>query len=176
MNIEKLDKLEKKIAQVVSVISELKEEKNELSARNNQLEAEVQKLVEENKSLKDQQSGGGKEAAELKAKLEKLERIPFPTVTPPTSSPYVVLDSRVNASYPVVISLLRENVNVYRSQEVLKTEKFKAAAGSFLIKNTPQVQKSLPALLEKCEKYFEKNKDAPNILWVVGTEPCARSY
>jgi hypothetical protein len=83
------------------------------------------------------------------AKLNKLENIPYPTVTPPSSSPYIVLDSRVNASYPVVISLLGEKAEVFRTKEVLKGEGFKAATGSFLIKNTPQVQKALPVLQEK---------------------------
>jgi hypothetical protein len=83
------------------------------------------------------------------AKLEKLESIPYPTVTPPTSSPYIILDSRVNASYSVVFSLLGEKAVVYRTKEKIKGEGFKAAAGSFIIKNTPQVQKSLPGLLGK---------------------------
>ena len=83
------------------------------------------------------------------ANLDKLERIPYPAITPPAPSPYIVLDSRVNASYPVVISLLGEKAEVFRTKDVMKTDKFKAAAGSFLIKNTPQVQKTLPALLEK---------------------------
>ena len=88
-------------------------------------------------------------AKPFKANLEKLESIPYPTISPPSSSPYVVLDSRVNASYSVVISLLGEKAEVFRTKDVIKGEKFKAAAGSFLIKNSPQVQKSLPALLEK---------------------------
>ena len=83
------------------------------------------------------------------AKLEKLESIPYPTVTSPASSPYIVLDSRVNVSYSVVISLLGEKAQVFRTKDILKGEEFKAAAGSFLIKNTAQVQKALPPLLEK---------------------------
>ena len=85
----------------------------------------------------------------FEAKLEKMVSIPYPTIAPPSSSPYVVLDSRVNGSYPVVISLLGEKAEVFRTKDVLKGEGFKVAAGSFLIKNSPQVQKSLPALLEK---------------------------
>jgi hypothetical protein len=88
-------------------------------------------------------------AKPFEAKLEKLESIPYPTATPPISSPYAVIDSRINASYSVVISLLGEKAEVYRSKDVLKTEGFKAAAGSFIIKNTLQVQKVLPALLKK---------------------------
>jgi hypothetical protein len=83
------------------------------------------------------------------AKLEKLESIPYPTITPPASSPYIVLDSKVNASYSVVFALLGEKAEVYRTKDVLKGEGFKAAAGSFIIKNTPQVQKTIPGLLDK---------------------------
>jgi hypothetical protein len=86
----------------------------------------------------------------FEAKLDKLENIPYPTITPPpASSPYIVIDSRVNASYSVVFSLLGENAEVYRTKDVFKGKGFRASAGSFIIKNTSQVQKALPALLEK---------------------------
>jgi hypothetical protein len=86
----------------------------------------------------------------FEAKLSKLESIPYPAVTPPpASSPYIVLDSRVNASYSVVFALLGENAEAYRTEEKIKGEGFKAAVGSFIIKNSSQVQKALPALLEK---------------------------
>jgi hypothetical protein len=83
------------------------------------------------------------------AKLDKLESIPYPTVSSPASSPYIVLDSQANASYSVVFSLLGEKAEIYRTKEKIKGEGFKAAAGSFIIKNTPQVQKAIPGLLEK---------------------------
>ena len=86
----------------------------------------------------------------FEAKLDKLESIPYPTITPPpASSPYIVLDSRVNASYSVVFPLLEEKAEVYRTKDVIKGKGFKAAAGSFIIKNTPQVQKAIPGLLDK---------------------------
>ena len=85
----------------------------------------------------------------FETKLDKLESIPYPTVTTPAPLPYIVLDSRVNRSYSVVFSLLGEKAEVYRTKDVIKGKEFKAAAGSFIIKNTPQVQKVLPALLEK---------------------------
>ena len=84
------------------------------------------------------------------ANLTKLDKIPSPSITPlQGTTSYVVLDSRVNASYSVVFSLLKEKAEIYRSKDTIKGDKFKAAAGSFIIKNTPQVQKSLSSLLEK---------------------------
>jgi hypothetical protein len=83
------------------------------------------------------------------AELDKLEQVPYPTVVPPSSSPYIVLDSRVNASYSVVISLLGEKAEIYRTKDIIKEKEFQAPAGSFIIINTPQVQKAIPGLLEK---------------------------
>lgn len=84
------------------------------------------------------------------AKLAMVKDIPYPTADiPPTSSSYVVLDSRSNASYSTVISLLKDNAKVYRSKEEIKGEGFEAAPGSFIIANTAQVQNALLPLLEK---------------------------
>jgi hypothetical protein len=81
--------------------------------------------------------------------LDKLDSIPFPSISLPAPSPYIVLDSRVNSSYSVVFSLLKKNAEIYRTKERIIGEGFKAAAGSFVIKNTPMVQNSIPGLLEK---------------------------
>lgn len=86
----------------------------------------------------------------FETKLEKLEQVPYPTITAPSeSSPYIILDSRKNASYSTVFSLLKEGADVFRSKECIEMKDFKAAPGSFIIKNTPQIQKTLPGLLEK---------------------------
>ena len=86
----------------------------------------------------------------FETKLEKIDKVPYPAVSlPPESFPYLVLDSRMNASYAVVFSLLKDKAEIYRSQEKIAGKGFEAASGSFLIKNSPQVQKALPALLEK---------------------------
>ena len=92
----------------------------------------------------------------FEAKLEKLEKVPYPSIIPKESSPYIILDSRANASYSIAFSLLKNKAEMYRSKEKIKREAFKAAAGSFIIKNTPEVQKVLPDLLEKWHiKAFE---------------------
>lgn len=81
------------------------------------------------------------------AKLDKIERVPYPAAAPAPSSPYILLDSSANASFAVAASLVGANAEIYRSKDTVRGTH--AAAGSFLIKNTPQVQKALPGLLEK---------------------------
>lgn len=86
----------------------------------------------------------------FKADLEKLENIPYPeTAAPKSSSKYVVLDSKKNASYSTVFSLLKYKPEIYRSKSGISGDDFHACFGSFIIENTPQVQKALPALQEK---------------------------
>jgi len=84
------------------------------------------------------------------ADLAKLDKVPYPSLNPPREiTSYVLLDSRLNPSYSVVFSLLEDKAEIFRSKGIVKGEGFEAAAGSFIIKNTPQVQKMLPGLLEK---------------------------
>ncbi len=86
----------------------------------------------------------------FKADLEKLENIPYPeTAAPKTSSKYVVLDSKKNAAYSTVFSLLKYKPEIYRSKSGISGDDFHACFGSFIIENTLQVQKALPALQEK---------------------------
>ena len=86
----------------------------------------------------------------FKVNLEELDKIPYPSVTPPqAAASFLILDSRLNTSYSVVFALLKENADIYRSKDIIRADGFEAAAGSFIIKNTPQVQKILPGLLEK---------------------------
>jgi len=82
--------------------------------------------------------------------LVKLDEIPDPEIpVPADEASYIVLDSKQNASYSVVFSLLKNNANVFRSNQPVNGEDFHACFGSFLIENTSQVQEELPALLEK---------------------------
>ncbi len=86
----------------------------------------------------------------FKANLTKLDKVPYPSPTrPQDSASYIVLDSRLNTSYSVVFSLIKTKAEIYRSKDIVKGEGFETAAGSFIIKNTPQVKKALPALLDK---------------------------
>jgi hypothetical protein len=79
-----------------------------------------------------------------------LDKVSYPSLTlPKDGASYTVLDSRLNTSYSVVFSLIKTKAEIYRSKDTVKGEGFEAAAGSFIIKNTPQVRKALPALLDK---------------------------
>ena len=82
--------------------------------------------------------------------LEKLDSIEYPQFVPPDdSAAYYLLDSRLNGSYSVVFALMKEEAEIYRSKDSVEVDGFKAAAGSFLIKNSSSVSKSLPPLLQK---------------------------
>ncbi len=86
----------------------------------------------------------------FEAKLEKLTAVPYPSAKAPSAAAsYILLDSKANASYAVAFALLKEKAEVFRSRKEVAGKGFSAAAGSFIVKNTPDVQKSLPALLEK---------------------------
>ncbi len=83
---------------------------------------------------------------------EKLEKAPYgslSTAPPSSSSAYVVLDCRMNASYSIAFALLKNKAEMFRSKEIIKREGFTAAPGSFIVKNTAAVQKLLPDLLKK---------------------------
>jgi len=69
--------------------------------------------------------------------------MPAPAAVP--AVPYSVLDSRVNASYTAAFALLREKAEISRSKEAVKGPGFDLPPGSFLVKNSPAVQKILAA-------------------------------
>jgi hypothetical protein len=86
----------------------------------------------------------------FKTDLTKLDAIPYPTVSAPSeTATYVVLDSKKNAAYSVVFSLLKDKPKIFRSTQGVNGDGFHACVGSFIIENTPQVKKALPALLDK---------------------------
>jgi hypothetical protein len=86
----------------------------------------------------------------FRADLVRLEKVPCPPITPRRETgSFFILDSRLNASFSVVFALLKEKAEIYRSTDIMKGDGFQVAAGSFIIKGTPQVQKTLPGLLEK---------------------------
>ncbi len=86
----------------------------------------------------------------FEAKLERLDKIPAPeTAGPKSGATYYVLDCRINAAYSAVFALLKEKAEIFRSKEKIGLSNFEAAAGSFIIKNSPAVQKSLPSLINK---------------------------
>jgi len=86
----------------------------------------------------------------FKADLTKLKTIPMPEITAPDpGAEYIVLDSKKNASYAVVFSLLKHKPAIFRSKGGINGDGFHACVGSFIIENNPGVQNALPELLGK---------------------------
>ena len=83
-------------------------------------------------------------------RLEKIDKVPVPgAASIPETSPFYVLDSRNNASFAVAFALLKDKAKISRAKEKIEFKGLSAAAGSFIVKNSPQVQETLPGLLEK---------------------------
>jgi hypothetical protein len=87
----------------------------------------------------------------FEVKLEKIEKVPYPKVPSAAGQgAYFVLDSRVNVSYPVAFSLLKDQAaEVWRTKTKVAKKGVDIAAGSFVVKNSPEIKKALPALLDK---------------------------
>jgi len=93
----------------------------------------------------------------FEVKLDKIEEISYPSESiPGESSEYILLDSRYNTAYGVVFSLLKDGAEILRTKEELKGKDYKTKPGSFIIKNTPQVQKALSSLKEKLHLPFHE--------------------
>lgn len=98
------------------------------------------------------------------ADLEEIDRVPYPAVKMPSGDPgYFVLDSSANASYALAFALLRDKAEVFRSRTKVKGAEFEAAAGSFIVKNTPTVEKSVSALAEKWRAEVSGLDDAASL-------------
>ena len=80
----------------------------------------------------------------FEAELEPVKKATPPAAAVPTDS-YSVLDARVNASYKAAFALLKEKAEVFRSRDAVKGSGFELPPGSFLVKNSPAVQKILAA-------------------------------
>ncbi|MBL8265240.1 M14 metallopeptidase family protein [Steroidobacter sp.] len=84
----------------------------------------------------------------FKAEFRKLDEIAVPSVSLP-STPYLVFDTRANASYAVAVALLKTKSAIYRSSGALQVSGATLPAGSFIVESTDQVKQALPALLDK---------------------------
>ncbi len=84
------------------------------------------------------------------ANLVRINSVAYPEIpAPDASAPYYVVDSSLNASYSVAFALMKGNAEIFRSKVAIEGDGFKAAAGSFIVKNSSGVTKLLPALLQK---------------------------
>jgi hypothetical protein len=100
----------------------------------------------------------------FEAKLEKLDKAPAPeTARPGSGAANYLLDCRVNAAYSAVFALLKEKAEVFRSKEKIRLPNFEAAAGSFIVKNSPAVQKVLPSLIDKWHLAVYELSDASTL-------------
>jgi hypothetical protein len=86
----------------------------------------------------------------FEAKLEKIDNVPYPKAPAKQGQgAYVVLNSQVNASYAVAFALLKDKAEMWRTSTKVSAKGFEIPAGSFIVKNTLEVKKALPALLDK---------------------------
>jgi hypothetical protein len=86
----------------------------------------------------------------FEAKLEKIDKVPFPKAPAKQGQgAYVLLNSQVNASYAAVFALLKDKAETWRTTATVKVKGADVPAGSFIVKNSPEVKKALPALLDK---------------------------
>ncbi len=85
----------------------------------------------------------------FEAKLDKVDQIPAPKAAPAGAGAFVILDSRQNASYSVAIALLQDKAEVWRTKAAASLKGMPIAAGSFVVKATPEVRKALASLLDK---------------------------
>ncbi|MBN1224686.1 MAG: hypothetical protein JXB23_15675, partial [Candidatus Aminicenantes bacterium] len=100
----------------------------------------------------------------FKVEMAELEEIPYPgTSQPKEMTPYIALCPKTNASYAVAFALLKENAEIYRTEKPYHGENVHVCIGGFIIKNTPQVQKALPALLEKWHLQVQALDSKPDI-------------
>jgi len=86
----------------------------------------------------------------FETELVKLNTVPWPEIKPiSATAPYIRLDARANAAYAVVFALLKTGAEVSRITASPKAGESHGCPGTFLVKNTPAVQKVLPGLLGK---------------------------
>jgi hypothetical protein len=86
----------------------------------------------------------------FEAKLERIAAVPYPKAPAGQGqAAYILLNSQVNASYPVALALLKNNAEAWRTKATSTHKGLAIPAGSFIIKNSAEVKKALPTLLEK---------------------------
>jgi hypothetical protein len=87
----------------------------------------------------------------FEVKLEKLAKTPTPPVPANQGgAAYFLLGSQVNASYSIAFALLNDaKAEVWRTKAHVTKKGVDIPAGSFVVKNSPDVKKILPELLKK---------------------------
>jgi hypothetical protein len=85
----------------------------------------------------------------FEARLEQITSVPYPKAPAQSKGAYVMLNSQVNASYAIAFALLKDKAEVWRTSKKAVKGGTEIPAGSFLVKNSPEAAKALPALLGK---------------------------
>jgi len=86
----------------------------------------------------------------FEVKLEPVAAVPHPKASAGQGQgAYVLLNSQVNASYSVAFALLQEKAEMWRTKATVSKKGVSIPAGTFIVKNSPEVRKSLAPLLEK---------------------------
>jgi hypothetical protein len=87
----------------------------------------------------------------FEAKLEKIAKVPYPAVPAGQGGGnFVVLGAQNNVSYPIAFALLKDaKAEVWRTKSKITRKGFDIPAGSFIVKNSADVKKTLPALQAK---------------------------
>jgi hypothetical protein len=86
----------------------------------------------------------------FEAKLDQITAVPYPKAPAGQGrSSYFLLNSQVNASYAVAFALLKDGAEIWRTKARAMRKGVEIPAGSFIARNSPEVAKTLPALLEK---------------------------
>jgi hypothetical protein len=86
----------------------------------------------------------------FEVKLEKVAKVPYPKAPAGQGqAAYVLLNSQVNASYAVAFALLKDKAEMWRTKAAVAKKGPSIPAGTFIVKNSPEVKKALPALLDK---------------------------
>ena len=86
----------------------------------------------------------------FEARLGTIDKVPYPQVPAVQGQgTYFLLNSQLNASYSIVFALLKDKAEIYRTNVGFKKDSFDIPAGSFIVRNTPEIKKILPGLLAK---------------------------
>jgi hypothetical protein len=85
----------------------------------------------------------------FEAKLDKIEKVPYPKAAAGPGGEFLALDARVNASYAIAFALLKDKAEIWRAKTKIAAKGMDLPAGTFIVRNSAEVKKSLPALLAK---------------------------
>jgi len=90
-----------------------------------------------------------KVAEPFEAELAAIEAVPYPKVPSQGRSGYFLLDTRANASYALVLALLKDGAEAWRTKARATVKGHELEPGCFVVRNSAAVRKALPALAEK---------------------------